>query len=103
MGMLGNGFGDFNELGFSDQQGLHVCMFDNPKLVSLDYSSTLSMQLNYFTDGVLYERDGQVYNGAPGGVSQCFVHGDGDTLKSWWPKLFPTLNKTQDWGKNFTA
>merc|ERR1719454_775429 len=99
--MLENGWGDFGETGYDDQQGLHACMFENPELVSLDYSGTLSQQLIFFNDKVLYEKEGMVYSQVAGGRSQCFVHGNGDTMKTWWPRLFPGLRKTEDYGKDF--
>ncbi|CAK0863021.1 unnamed protein product [Prorocentrum cordatum] len=40
--------------------------------------------------------EGKVHNRVAGGVVQCFVHGNGDTMKTWWPKLFPGMNKTED-------
>jgi hypothetical protein len=99
--MLKNGFGDFGKTGYDDQQGLHACMFSNPDLVALDYTGTLSQQLIFFDDEVLYKSEGKVHNRVAGGVVQCFVHGNGDTMKTWWPKLFPGTNMTEDYGKAF--
>jgi len=99
--MLKNGWGDFGKTGYDDQQGLHACMFSNPDLVALDYTGTLSQQLIFFDDEVLYRSEGKVHNRVAGGVVQCFVHGNGDTMKTWWPKLFPGMNKTEDYGKAF--
>lgn len=99
--MLENGWGDFGKTGYDDQQGLHACLFNDPNLVALDYTGTLSQQLIFFDDNVLYKKDHKVYNKVAGGVPQCFVHGNGDTMKTWWPKLFPGMNKTEDYGKAF--
>merc|ERR1740138_1344842 len=97
--MLENGWGDFGKTGYDDQQGLHACMFNDPDLVALDYTGTLSQQLIFFDDEVLYKSEGKVHNRVAGGVVQCFVHGNGDTMKTWWPKLFPGTNMTEDYGK----
>lgn len=100
--MLEKGQGHYGATGYDDQAGLQRCMFgDYKNMVALDYSGTLSMQLIRFNEFVLYEGGGKVYNRAAGGMSQCFVHGNGDTFSEWWPRLFPGSEKTEDYGKNF--
>jgi len=100
--MRAGGYGNFGSTGFDDQQGLQVCMFgDYENVVALDYSGTLSQQLIRMRDTTLYEGSGKVYNRVARGMSQCFVHGNGDTLKHWWPRLFPGESDREDFGKNF--
>lgn len=100
--MRDGGYGDFGKTGFDDQQGLQVCMFgDFNNTVALDYSGTLTMELIRMKNTTLYEGNGKVYNRVARGMSQCFVHGNGDTLKTWWPMLFPGSTDKEDYGKNF--
>jgi len=90
-------------MGYDDQQGLIACMFERPELVSLDYSGTLSQQLLYCGDDVLHRENNIIVNKAAGNTSQCFVHGNGDTMKAWWPKLFPDCADSGDYGKDFVT
>jgi hypothetical protein len=100
--MRKGGYGNFGSTGFDDQQGLQVCMFgDYKNVVALDYSGTITMELIRMADTTLYEGNGKVYNRVARGMSQCFVHGNGDTMKSWWPRLFPGMTNSEDYGKNF--
>jgi hypothetical protein len=107
--MLDKGFGHFwsgaTSYEYDDQQGLQACMFgEYQDVVALDYSGTLTMELIRMDNSTLYKKpDGKVYNSVARGMPQCFVHGNGDTLKSWWPRLFPGMHKTEDYGKDFAV
>jgi hypothetical protein len=71
-----------------DQYGLTSCLMHHADWITIDYSSSLSLQLADMSLEVAEHRDGHVHNNAAG-VTQCFIHGNGKSLPSFWDKLFP--------------
>jgi len=96
--MREKGWGNFGKFKFDDQHGLQACMFgDYKNVVALDYSGTLTMELLRMKSTTLYEGNGKVYNRVARGMTQCFVHGNGDTMSSWWPSLFPGMTQKESY------
>jgi len=69
---------------WNDQMAAANYMFHNADLVTLDYSTAITVQLGGARDvqDMLEIRDGKLHNTVTGKV-QCFVNGNGDGFDAW--------------------
>lgn len=75
-----------------DQYGVTYCMIHNPDLITIDYSTSLSLQLADARQDIVERRDGTVFNTAVS-ATQCFIHGNGQSLVKFWDIMFPTQHR----------
>merc|ERR1712217_636622 len=77
-----------------DQYGLNACIMEHADWITIDYSSSLSLQLADMHTNVANHWEDVVQNNVVR-ATQCFIHGNGRSLPRFWNRLFPGRTRLQ--------